>query len=275
MPEINIINAKGESEPFSLEKVHRSVIKSGGSRELAEKVGREIEAMVYPGIETKQIFKAVKDILKRESPKTSMRFSLRDGIRRLGPAGFGFEKYVSEIFFEHGYAVKTNQWFNGKCIDYETDVLLQKGNAFFIAECKYKNKAGEKIDVGVCLKVYASFLDIKNAGYLSREAKPMVITNAKFTAKAVVYSNCQGIELLGWNYPENNGLERLIEGKGLYPVTVLPSFRGDFVDIFAAEKIMTVKDVFKMNIEKLTQKVKISKAQLKKIKAEAELLMNE
>jgi len=133
MPEINIINAKGESEPFSLEKVHRSVIKSGGSRELAEKVGREIEAMVYPGIETKQIFKAVKDILKRESPKTSMRFSLRDGIRRLGPAGFGFEKYVSEIFLNTAMQLKL---INGLM----ENVLITKQTFYFKKEMLFYSR---------------------------------------------------------------------------------------------------------------------------------------
>jgi len=95
---INVINARGESELFSLEKVRRSVIKSGGSQQLAEKVAREIETLVYPGIETKQIFKAVKGILKRENLETSMRFSLRDGIRKLGPAGFGFENMRVRFF---------------------------------------------------------------------------------------------------------------------------------------------------------------------------------
>ncbi|MDD5696639.1 MAG: restriction endonuclease, partial [Candidatus Pacebacteria bacterium] len=272
----NVIDARGESEPFSLEKVHRSVIKSGGSRQLAEKVGKEIEALIYPGIKTKEIFRAVKSILKKESVETSMRFSLRDGIRTLGPAGFGFEKYASEIFSDHGYAVKTNEWLKGKCIDYETDILIEKNNVLFIAECKYKNKPGEKVDVGVCLKVFASFFDIKNSGHLKeKEIKPLVVTNAKFTNKAITYGKCQGVELLGWNYPQDNGLERLIESKNLYPVTVLPSFKGCFMDIFASECIMTVKDVLDMDIEKFSQKAKISKAQLKSLKAEAELLVND
>ncbi|MDD3170688.1 MAG: restriction endonuclease [Candidatus Paceibacterota bacterium] len=273
--EINIINARGENEPFSLEKVHRSVIKSGGSRQLAEKVGREIETMIYPGIKTKEIFKTVKSILKKESVETSMRFSLRDGIRNLGPAGFGFERYASEIFSSHGYAVQTNQWLKGKCVDYETDILIEKDGALLVAECKYKNRPGEKVDVGVCLKVFASFFDIKNGGHLKeKEIRPMVITNAKFTNKAKTYGQCQGVELLGWNYPEDNGLERLIESKNLYPVTVLSSFKGYFMDVFASECVMTVKDVLEMDIEKFSQKSKIAGAQLKKLKAEAELLVN-
>ncbi len=273
--EINVINARGESEPFSLEKVHRSVVKSGGSRQLAEKIGKEIGEMIYPGIKTKEIFRAVKSTLKKESLETSMRFSLREGIRNLGPAGFGFEKYASEIFSAHGYSVKTNEWLRGKCIDYETDILIEKDNVLLIAECKYKNKPGEKVDVGVCLKVFASFFDIKSGGRLrEQEIRPMVITNAKFTNKAITYGKCQGVELLGWNYPENNGLERLIESKNLYPITVLPSFKGCFMDVFANECVMTVKNVLDMDIEKFSRKAKISGVQLQNMKAEAELLVN-
>jgi hypothetical protein len=269
---INVINVQGESEPFSLKKVYRSVLRAGGSKELAHKISKEIEAKVYSGIKTKEIFKNIKSSLKKENLKTAIRFSLKEGIRKLGPAGFMFEKYISDVFKDNGYTVSTNKWIKGKCIDYETDVLIEKNRIVHIAECKYRNQLGERVDVGVCLKVYATFLDIKNGNRFKQEIRPMVITNAKFTTKAINYSKCQGIELLGWNYPLDNGLEYLIESKNLYPVTVLPSFNNNFIDVFSSNDIMTIKDIICLDIEKFSKKTKIPVVQLEKLKKEAQTL---
>lgn len=269
---INVINVQGQSEPFSLKKVYRSVLRSGGSKELAHKISKEIEAKIYPGIETKEIFKNIKNSLKKENLETAIRFSLKEGIRKLGPAGFAFEKYISDVFKDNGYVVSTNKWLKGKCIDYETDVLIEKNRIVSIAECKYRNQPGERVDVAVCLKAYATFLDIKNGNSFKQEIKPMVITNAKFTTKAIDYSKCQGIELLGWNYPENNGLQYLIESKNLYPVTVLPSFNNNLINMFSLSDIMTIKDILSLDIEKFSKKAKIPRVQLEKLKKEARIL---
>lgn len=269
---INVINVQGQREPFSLKKVYRSVLRSGGSKELAHKISKEIESSIYPDISTKEIFKNIKTSLKKENLETAIKFSLKEGIRKLGPDGFIFEKYIGDVFREHGYSVKNNKWLNGKCIDYETDVLLEKESTVLIGECKYRNQAGERIDVGVCLKVYATFLDIKNGNGFKKEIKPMVITNAKFTTKAIKYSECQGVKILGWNYPENQGLEYLIESKNLYPITVLPSFNKSFINIFFDNGIITIKDILLVNIEKFSKRINMSNIQIEKLIKEAKVL---
>jgi hypothetical protein len=269
---INVINVQGEKEPFSLKKVYRSVLRSGGSKELAHKISKEIESKVYSDISTKEIFKNIKNSLKKENLEIAIKFSLKESIRKLGPTGFIFEKYVGNLFNQNGYIDKTNRWLNGKCIDYEIDVFLEKNNIVWVGECKYRNKPGERIDVGVCLKSFATFLDIKNGKDLKKESKIIIITNAKFTTKAIKYSNCQGIELLGWNYPENEGLQYLIESKNLYPITILPSFNQNLINNFFVNNVMTVKDVLSLDIEKFPQKINISKVQLEKLKKEAQIL---
>lgn len=269
---INVINNQKEREPFSLKKVYRSVLKSGGSKELAHKISKDIEAIIYPDISTKEIFRNIKKKLKKESLQTAIKFSLKEGIRKLGPDGFIFEKYIGCLFKKNNHIVKMNIWLNGKCIDHEIDVLIEKNNTILIGECKYRNKQGERIDVGVCLKAYAAFFDIKNSDYFKKEIKPIVITNAKFTTKAIKYANCQGVELLGWNYPENNGLEYLIESNNLYPVTVLPSFNQNLINTFFLNEVMTIRDILSLDIEKFSKKVNIPTSQLEKLRKEAQVL---
>lgn len=48
-----------------------------------------------------------------------------------------------------------------------------------------------------------------------------MFTNTKFSSEATKFAECRGIKLTGWRYPENEGIEALLERKKLYPVTVL------------------------------------------------------
>jgi hypothetical protein len=48
-----------------------------------------------------------------------------------------------------------------------------------------------------------------------------VVTNTKFTSKAVQYASCHGLELLGWDYPHRSTLHERIDKTALYPITAL------------------------------------------------------
>ena len=106
MTTLYVINSRGEKEPFSLKKVYRSCRRVGASKNLAKRVSKEIEKRVYPGIKTSEIFKWVKRLLSREAPASVIRFSLKEAMRKLGPSGFDFEKYIGEIFSRNGFEVK-------------------------------------------------------------------------------------------------------------------------------------------------------------------------
>jgi hypothetical protein len=48
-------------------------------------------------------------------------------------------------------------------------------------------------------------------------------TNTKFTDHAIAYAECQGLSLVGWNYPRKGNLEDLINEAKLHPLTALIS----------------------------------------------------
>jgi len=274
-----VLNSKGEKEPFSYQKVYRSAKRVGASDNLAGKIAETIQEEAYPGIKTFEIFKRVKELLDKELPHAALKFDLKRAMRKLGPAGFHFEKYISEIFSREGFETKINQYISGKCARYEIDFVSQKNNLFYFGECKYRNLAGDKVDLNVCLINYARFLDIKNGNYFKdkklgdKKIKPIIVTNAKFTSQAVKYSKCQGTELLGWNYPKNKGLEYLIDNQKLYPITILPSFKGFLMNIFVEERMMLAQDILRFDMEKFSKKFKIPIKYLNPLIKEAELLL--
>ncbi|MGC9031338.1 MAG: ATP cone domain-containing protein [Minisyncoccia bacterium] len=273
---IYVVNLRGEREPFSLRKVYKSAQNAGASKELAFEIAKIIEKEIYDGISTSQIFDRIYELLLTKSPQSAIRFNLKKAIQRLGPTGFSFEKYIAEIFKSLGYKVKINQYILGLCVKYEIDFLAEKGNILYIGECKYHNLPGGRVDLQIALANFARFLDIKNGKTLNSNLnyKSILVTNTKFTLETIKYSNCVGVELLGWKYPQNRGLEKIIEENKFYPITILPSVDINFANIFISNGIVLVRDILKIEPEKLQKRVNISKSKLFKIKKEAEILLN-
>ncbi len=277
MSSLFVVKFNGEKEPFSAKKVYQSARKVKASKQLAEKISRKIERKAYPGIKTSEIFKEVKDLLNQETPTVALKFNLKQGIKKLGPTGFHFEKYIGEIFSRNNFEVKLNQHVPGYCSrDYEIDFLAKRNDVLYIGECKYRNLFKGKVHSDVALANYARFLDIKKGSLSGKKFKlrSLLITNRKFTSKATKYSNCSGVKLLGWNCPKGKGLEYLIESQKLYPITILPSLNRYLAEIFASRKIMLAKDLLTIDVEKFSKRTKISKNKFQVLKREAEILFN-
>src|SRR4030042_7195837 len=229
---IYVTNSLGEKEPFSFKKVYRAARRVGAPRGLAKEIAENIKKEIYPGITTIEIFRRVKRRLNQILPEAAIRFNLKRGMRKLGPTGFPFEKYIGEIFEKNGFKVQINQNIPGICCVYEIDFLAKKEDVFYIGECKYRNLAGGRVNLDIALANYARFIDIKQGKFFTKvfkkvKIKSLLVTNNKFTSEAVKYSRCVGVELLGWNYPKSQGLEYLIEKQKLYPITVLPSLKSN------------------------------------------------
>lgn len=272
---IEVIKYNGEKEPFSINKVYNSALKAGASFSLAKQISLDIEKDIYPDIRTSEIFKRVKEELKNQDIQLAIKFSLKEGIRKLGPDGFLFESFIKKILSNYCMKIKEGKIISGKGSKYELDFLAEKDNKLYAGECKYRNKSNCVIDINVCLKSFAILEDIKdNVIFEGKEPVSFIVTNSKFTNEAIKYSACKGIKLLGWRYPEKRGLERLIEEKKLYPATILPSFHGQLISIFEREGIILAREVLNIDVEKYSKTFNISKRVLESVKEEAEILIN-
>lgn len=268
-----IINSLGEQELFSPEKVYKSIIKVGAKEEVAKKITKIVEQEIHPNISTFEIYKIIKKYLSEEQESPSIKFDLKYAIKKFGPDGFIFEKFIKAILDELGYEVVNNVIVKGKCISYEIDFIAKNENLKSIGECKYRNMVGQRVDVNVILKSFAVLDDIKNNG-LDSDIETMVVTNEKFTEKAIRYANCKKIKLLGWKYPLGEGLEKIIDENDFYPITILPSFNKNYLNLFIKENILLVKNLTDEKI-RLLQECKINKEYLTKLKKEVEVLIND
>jgi len=220
-----VIKASGEKELFDIEKFRRSLRKSGADDQVIEKIAQEI--IKQPNLRsTKDIYSYAQRFLEDESPVLAARYSLKQALFDLGPAGFPWEKYVGSVFEAFDYEVTLDQMVQGKCIMHEIDVIAKNATKHYIAECKFHNRRRLKTDVQVVLSWRSTFDDVyavikdetqhKNVKHI-----PLVVTNTKFTTQAIKYAECAGIDLIGWGYPHNGNIAKMIDKLGLYPVTAL------------------------------------------------------
>lgn len=226
---VTITKASGDVVPFSVDKLKKSLLRSGASDDSANRVIEELIPKLYEGIPTKQIYRMAYDLLRGSSGILAARYSLKKAIMELGPSGFPFEKFVSGIFEAQGYSVKVGQLVKGQCVTHEIDVIAEKENELFLMECKYHNQPGIFCDVKVPLYINSRFDDVAPglksiARNASKTIQGWVVTNTKFSHDAIKYGTCAGLNLLGWDYPAKKGLKDQIDRLGLYPITCLTTF---------------------------------------------------
>ncbi|HZI95822.1 MAG TPA: hypothetical protein VFD40_01395 [Candidatus Paceibacterota bacterium] len=281
MKKLYVINNSGQKEPFSWKKICISAERVGASKELARQIATVIEREAYPGITTKEIFQRVEQILSKKYPRGRIRFRLKEAIRRLGPSGFPFEKYVGGILRQLGFSIKLNQHIKGQYVDHEIDFVAKEKEYCLIGECKYHGLPGGRVDLKVGLIHNSRCLDLISGDACKKikskklKIRPIIVTNTKFTSEIIKYAEGVGIDLLGWKYPELTGLEYIIESEKFYPITILPSLTNDLLEIFGQKKLMLVQDVLKIDVSKFSKKINIPEKKISAIKREAEILLLE
>lgn len=210
---MHITKEDGTTELFKPEKLTNSLVRAGAPIEMARTIARDIEGQLENGMSTHEIYSRAFARLRLHKHATAARYSLKRAILEFGPSGFPFEAYIAELFRAEGYAASIDQIIQGTCIDHEVDVVLTKGDEKIYVEAKFHNTPGFKTDLKTVLYVKARIEDIGGKG--------LVVTNTKFTSKALTYAHCQGLTLLGWDYPHGHTLHDRIDAAGLYPVTAL------------------------------------------------------
>jgi len=228
--EIIILKANGEKEIFDVSKLKHSLLGAGASESVVQKITEHIAKEVKDGMSTSEIYKHAFYLLNKEHKPVALRYSLRRSLMDLGPSGFPFEKFIAEIYKKKGYTVLTDQMVQGRCVMHEMDVVAYNENHLIMFEAKFHNQFGLKSDLKVVLYVKARFDDLKDTTFVydgkeRKLDKGILITNTKFSSSAIQYAECQNMPIIGWNYPGQDSLVKMIEDSGLHPLTCLTTLK--------------------------------------------------
>lgn len=217
---VTVAKADGTTEPFDPLKLRSSLHKAGASEEATVPIVDEVMKELYDGISTEEVYRRAFALLREHRKEAAARYSLKRALLEFGPSGFPFEVYLAELFRFEGWHARIDQIVQGGCVEHEIDVLLEKEDEIVYVEAKFHNTAAFKTDLKTVLYVKARIDDLQ-AAHTKKKVRGLVVTNTKFTSVAAQYASCQGLELLGWEYPHNSNLHTRIDAAKLYPITAL------------------------------------------------------
>lgn len=265
-----IIKKNGEREKFNEEKFCNNLINLGLDKEAASKICKKIYEKIPSEISSFQLFKITLNELKKENIGLALKYNLREAIYKLGPTGFPFEKYFGKILAHYGYETFANFWVDGACLNYEIDILAMKDKEKFIIECKYHRDRNIKTDLKTVLYVFGRWVDINEK---FPELKPWLVTNTKITSEGIEFANCKKIKITAWKFPENESLEKLIEAKALYPITILIRTPFNIIRKLIENNFVLIQDFNFYSLEDIHKRTNIDLQVLKKIKSEIDALL--
>lgn len=272
-----VIKHSGHVVNFDPNKLRNSLLRTGADKSLVDSIIRSIEGSIYNGMPTKAIYKHAFAQLKKAAGAHAARYNLRAALQMLGPAGFFFEKFVARLYAAEGYDTMTNLTLQGKCVSHEIDVAIRKQGRIGMIECKFHNSKEANSDIKVPMYILSRFNDIKDSKHTIFTAGDVVnyciiATNNRFSADAVTFANCSGLQLLSWDLPAGNAIRERIDRKKLYPVTCLTTLSMAEKEKLLILDILLVKEL--INNTKSLAKIGLGDNRIKNVLKEASELCN-
>ena len=177
-----------------------------------------------------------------------------------------------------GYDTLVDQVVLGSCVEHEIDVVAWKGESLAMVEAKYHNEAMLKSDLKVVLYVEERFDDIAPnffdyGGVKRKLTERWLVTNTKFTDKAITYGECKSMKLVGWNYPAKGNLHQIIEENGLHPVTCINSLTRDQKKALVAKDVLACIDL--VSRPEILDQIGLASDQKEKVLTEAQIVIEQ
>lgn len=259
---MQVTKGNGQIVSYDEERVRANIRRTGASLEIVEKVLADIRPKLSDGMSTFALHNLVKVALQKHSTCHACRYNLRDGILRLGPAGFNFEFYVAEVLRAQGYDARIPPgMMRGACVEHEVDVVAMKEGRSAFIEVKFRNTKEDVVDLKDIMATWSRFLDLVDGatlGHVEHFDECMVITNARFTTSARQFGTCKGMRLIGWDYPKEFTFPSLIDEKALYPVTVVDDFKPEEIKALAEAGLLLCKNLEGMEADELSARIHVS-----------------
>lgn len=252
MKQVMVIKANGERELFNRSKLDASLARTGASHAVVAEVVDTVVADLKEGMTTGEIYRKAFSILKKLKRPSAARYSMRKAIADLGPSGFPFEQFISQILLRKGYTTETNVIVRGGCIEHEIDVVAYNDKELIFIEAKFHNNYRIKTDSKDILYVKARFDDLRAhteydfGGKKRAMTDGWLVTNTKFTTSAIEFAECNLMHLVGWDYPPMKGnLHGLIDETNLNPMTCLTTLSNAQKKLLIEDNVVLLETIDK------------------------------
>ena len=273
--QIYVTKMSGEKALFDEEKLRNSLKRSRAEDDVIDKVIEKVKTELRDSISTKEIYRMAFAQLRKNSSHSAARYKLKQSILELGPTGFPFEDYISELLKFKNYQTEVGNIVEGHCVSHEIDIIAERDDRHILLECKFHSDQRRFCDVKVPLYIHSRFMDVeqelkKNAGHKDTIFIGGLVTNTRFSSDALKYGLCMGMYLLSWDYPAGKSLKSLIDQSGLHPLTSLLT-----LSKFEKQQLLDKGIILCKNLigkEKVLKEIQISETRIEKIISEVENL---
>ncbi len=274
--DIKVIKSSGELVDYDSSKLESALVRAGVKKTDLPKIIEKIEEGLYNGISTKKIYQIAYKVLKSKSKNIAGKYRLKKAVLDLGPSGYPFEKFVGRLLERSGYEVQVDVTVPGKCVTHEIDVIGIKDGKKVYIECKF-HKDSRKNDVKIPLYIHSRFLDVES---VLREKYPdenfkfqgIIVTNTRFSEDAIAYAKCEGLKLIGWDYPSYDSLKDWIDRSGLHPITSLTSLTKKAKSFLLENDIVLLRELIESH--QILQKIGLNTREINLALKEAKEIIN-
>ncbi len=255
---IYLTKADGSKQLFSREKVVRTCLRMGANPQLADAVAQKVESRIYDGMPTAKVLQLIFLFMRKDRPGLRHFFDLRKGLSRMDSKP-EFEAFVRVVLRHQGFDVESNQILKGRCVEHEIDAIARKDGVTYFVEAKHHQSFHALTGLDESRIARAVLEDVSEGYQLGlsgvRVDKAMIVTNTRYSEHAIRYGKCRDITQVGWNYPLNGGLDDMIHGKRLHPLSCLKGLQRDDRLRLLDSGFVLITDLANESPESLVRKV--------------------
>lgn len=264
-----VTKVNGERELFNKQKIYETCKRAGVSERDARRISDEVEKIVYEGISTKELLKAVLKKLDAIEQRHALKYDLRNVVSKLTEED-EFEKYVQHLLIAQGYKTEWNVILKGELVEHQIDIIAEKNNKKYFIECKHHLNPHRFCGLQTVLQTWAAFDDLQKGG--AEFEKGWLINNTKISEHALRYAKGKNLLLTAWNYPDNDSLRDWIADKGLYPITILNVPAG-VRKMLKNAGILLLRELIDTELDTLVKKTGIKRKILSKLAETAKMVL--
>jgi len=161
LKQIYVTKMSGEKAIFDEEKLRNSLKRSKAEDDVIDKVIEKVKTELRDSISTKEIYRMAFAHLRKNSSHSAARYKLKQSILELGPTGFPFEDYISELLKFKNYRTEVGNIVEGNCVSHEIDIIAERDNRHILLECKFHSDQRRFCDVKIPLYIHSRFMDVE------------------------------------------------------------------------------------------------------------------
>lgn len=268
-----VTKADGSKQLFEKEKVVRTCLRLGASPQVAHDVANKVERRLYDGISTRLILGMIFRFMRKHQPGVRYLFDLKRGLSLMSSKP-EFELFVQVLLTNNGFEVESNRVLKGLCGEHEVDGLARKNGVTYFVEAKHHFGYHALTGLDESRIARAILEDVSEQYALYGNLKidrAMLVTNTRYSAHAIQYGRCRNIMQIGWSYPENAGLQKMIEEKKLYPLSCLRGLKDNMRVQLVYAGIVLIKQLIEQDPVLLSKKTGIPQEVLRDLIAKARI----